>query len=204
MSTEPPGLEPRPEPRRFRWRLALLLLVLLPFLPELAVHVVSGLAKVNGCVAGQKEICRVAGANVSVVLSGLITAGVLIGTVFVLGLAAIWLVMCYLAIGRGWEGPGARFVLAFAATAIFALLPYLAPVLAVAPLANDNCQPNEGGGSCVIFGGDVSVAHDAVILPWLVMPGVLIALATAAVYAIVLAVIKARRSRAHRQLVKSS
>jgi hypothetical protein len=178
--------------------------VLLPFLPDLAIYVVGGLAKVNGCVADQKEICRIAGVNVSDVLSGLVIIAVLIGTVFVLGLAAVWLVMCYLVIGRGWAGPAARFVLALSATVIFALLPYLAPVFAIAPLANTSCQPSEGGGSCLIFGGDVSSAHHTVILPWLIMPGVLITLATAAVYAIVVAIIKARRVRASRQMVKSS
>ncbi|MCK1395802.1 hypothetical protein [Bradyrhizobium sp. 1] len=178
--------------------------MILPFFPDLAITAVGALAKGNGCVPDQKEICRIAGVNVSDVLSGLVTVTVLIGTVFVLGLAAVWLVACYWVIGRGWVGPAARFCFALSATAIFALLPYLAPVIAVAPLANANCRPNEGGGSCLIFGGDVSTAHHTVILPWLVLPGVPIALATAAVYAIVLAIIKYRRARESRQPVQSS
>jgi len=198
------SIEPATEPRRHRWRLALLVLVVLPFLPELAIYAVGALAKLNGCVADQKQICRIVGVNVGDVLSGLVTAAVFIGTVFVLGLAAVWLVMCYLVIGRGWTGPAARFFLALFATVIFAALPYLAPVLAVAPLANDNCLPNEGGGPCLIFGGDVSTAHHTVVLPWLLMPGIPIALATAAVYAIVMAIIKARRARASRQPAPSS
>ena len=199
------SIEPGTEPRRIWWRLALLVLVVLPFLPDLAIYAVGGLAKVNGCVADQKEICRIAGIDVSVALSVLITTAVVIGSAFVgFGLAALWLIMCYLLILRGWAGLAARSVLALSVTIIFALLPYIAPAIAVAPLANTKCQPNEGGGSCLIFGGDVSSAHHTVALPWLILPGVPIAVGTAIVYAIVAAIIKARRTRASRQPAQSS
>ena len=198
------SIEPGTEPRRHWWRLALLLLVVLPFLPELAISAVGGLAKVNGCVADQKEVCLIAGANVSNALSGLLTVGLVIGSAFAwLGLAAVWLVMCYLAIVRGWAGTGARLFLSMSATVIFALLPYLAPGFAVAPLVNARCQPNEGGGPCLIFGGDVSNAHHTIVLQWFILPGVPIALGTAVVYAIVTAVIRARRARASRRSAQS-
>lgn len=194
------SIEPGTEPRRHWWRLALLCVVVLPFLPELAIYAIGGFARINGCVADQKDICLIAGVNVSNVISHLLIAGVFIGSGFAgLGLAALWLVICYLVIVRGWAGLVARLVLALSVTVIFALLPYLAPGFAVAPLVNANCQPNEGGvGSCLIFGGDVSSAHHTVILPWLIFAGVPIALGTAVLCAIVMAIIHARRARANR------
>jgi hypothetical protein len=199
------SIEPATEPRRRWWRLALLLLVVLPFLPELAISAVGGLAKIGGCVVDQKEVCLIAGVNVSSALSGLITAAVVIGSAFAwLGLAAVWLVMCYLVIVRGWMGLAARLLLALLVTAVFALLPYLAPGFAIAPFVNANCRPNEGGvGSCLIFGGNVSSAHHTVILQWLIFVGVPIALGTALACATVMAVVRARRTRAIKRSARS-
>lgn len=195
------SIEPGTEPRRRWWRLALLLLVVLPFLPEIAIYAVGVLARIKGCVPDQKELCFIAGVNVSNVISRLLAVGLVIGSGFAgLGLAAVWLVICYLVVVRGWAGLAARLFLALLVTVMFALLPYLAPGFAIAPLVNANCQPNEGGvGSCVIFGGDISSAHHTVILPWLIFAGVPIALGTALVCAIVTAVIRARRARAIRR-----
>ncbi|KJC47721.1 hypothetical protein UB31_18370 [Bradyrhizobium sp. LTSP849] len=199
------SIEPATEARRHWWRLALLLLVVLPFLPELAISVVGGLAKIGGCVVDQKEVCLIVGVNVSDVVSGLVTAAVVIGSAFAwLGLAAVWLVLCYLAIVRGWAGLAARLLLALLVTVVFALLPYLAPGFAIAPFVNANCQPNEGGvGSCLIFGGNVSSAHHTVILPWLIFAGVPIALGTALACAIVMAIVRARRTRAIKRSARS-
>jgi hypothetical protein len=192
MSTTPVA-----QRRRHWWKLALLLLVVFPFLSEIAIYAVAGLARINGCVVDQKEVCFVAGAKVSDVISRLLTAGLWVAGGFVgFGLAALWLVMCYLLIARGWAGLIVRFSLVLSVTLIFALLPYLAPGLAIAPLINAHCQPNEGGvGPCVIFGGDVSGAHQTIVLPWLLFAGVPIALGTAVIYAIVVTVIRARRAR---------
>ncbi|APG12395.1 hypothetical protein M2175_005536 [Bradyrhizobium elkanii] len=183
----------------------MLLLVVLPFLPELAISVVGGLAKIDGCVVDQKEVCLIAGVNVSSALSGLITAAVVIGSAFAwLGLAAVWLVMCYLVIVRGWVRLAARLLLALLVTAVFALLPYLAPGFAIAPFTNANCQPNEGGvGTCLIFGGNVGSAHHTVILQWLIFAGVPIALGTALACAIVIAVVRVRRTRAVKRSARS-
>ncbi|QPF88853.1 hypothetical protein [Bradyrhizobium commune] len=199
------SIEPVTEPRRRWWRLALLLLVVLPFLPDLAISAVGGLAKISGCVVDQKEACLVAGVNVSDAVSGLVTASVLIGSAFAwLALAAVWLVMCYLVIVRGWTGRIARLALALLVTVVFALLPYLAPGFAIAPFVNANCQPNEGGvGACLIFGGNVNSAHHTVILPWLIFAGVPIAAGTALACAIVMAVVRARRVRAIKRSAQS-
>jgi hypothetical protein len=172
--------------------------VVLPFLPELAIYTVGGLAKIGGCVADQKEACLIAGVNVSDIVSALLTTSVLIGSAFAwLALAAVWLVMCYLVIVRGWVRLAARLFLALLVTVVFALLPYLAPGFAIAPFLNAKCQPNEGGvGACIIFGGDVGSAHHTVILPWLIFAGVPIALGTALACAIVMSVVRARRTRA--------
>jgi hypothetical protein len=183
--------------RRRRWRLTVLLLVVFPFLPEILVSVVAAVAITKGCPIDAKTACVLLGVPVSRVISYLLTAGLFVAGGFVgLGLAAPWLVMCYFYITRGWAGLVARLALALSVTLIFALLPYLAPALAIAPLINAHCQPNEGGvGRCLMFGGDVSGAHETIVLPWLITAGVPIAFGTAAVYAIVAAVVRSRAAK---------
>jgi hypothetical protein len=179
------SIEPVIQPRHRVWRLALLLFVVLPFLPEIAIHAIAGLAHANGCVIEQKDVCLIAGAKVSDVISDLLTVGLSVAGFAGVGMAAVWLVICYLLIPRGWEGRGARISLALLATLIFAVLPYLAPGFAIAPFENARCHPNEGGGPCAMFGGDVDGAHQTAALPWLIFAGVPVALGTAVVYAII-------------------
>jgi len=200
------SIEPATESRRHRWRLALLALVVLPFLPDLAITAVGVLAKGTGCVVEQKELCLIAGVDVSHVLSNLIAAAVVIGGAFAwMALAAVWLVMCYLVIVRGWVTLASRCLLALLVTVVFALLPYLAPGFAIAPFVNASCQPNEGGvGSCIIFGGNVSSVHHTVILQWMILAGVPIALGTALTCAIVFAIVRARRNRVMKRSANSN
>jgi hypothetical protein len=194
------SVEPAIRQRHRWWRVALLLFVVVPFLPELAIHAVAALAKANGCIIEQKDVCLVAGAKVSEVISDLLTVGLSVAGFAGIGLAAVWLLFCYLLIRRGWEGKSARISLALLVTLIFALLPYLAPGLAIAPLANARCQPNEGGGPCLMFGGDVDGAHQTVVLPWLIFAGVPVALGAPVAYAIMAAIARARRARATRSM----
>jgi hypothetical protein len=86
----------------------------------------------------------------------------------------------------GWSRTRSRLLLGFAVALVFAVLPYFGPLLAIGNLVSDSCQPNEGGvGSCVMFGGYVGPAHDAVRAGWLILAGAPIALGAFIIYAII-------------------
>lgn len=185
------------ESRRHGWRMALLLLVVLPFLPEIIIYATAAVAKAGGCLVDDDWVCWIAGVRVSDVVAHLLRVGVIVAVGFGYGIAAAWLALCYLAITRGWARLISRLLLALLVSVIFAFLPYLAPALAIAPLVNTHCEPNEGGvGRCEIFGGDVgSAAHETVIVPWLIFVGVPIAFGAVVIYAIVAAIIRVVAAR---------
>ena len=175
-----------------RWRLVLLLLVLLPFLPEFVVIAVAAVAKSGGCLVNDNWVCLIAGALVSNIIAGALKVGVLVGTAMGDYLSVlVWLALCYLAIVLGWARFASRLLLGFVVTLIFAVLPYIGPLLSIAGLVNPKCQPNEGGvGRCIIFGGEVgAVAHDTV-RPQLLMIGLLVAFAIFVMYVVAIIVLQ--------------
>lgn len=146
---------------RRAWRLLLLVLVTLPFLPEVTIYVVTALAKAVGCGLGDpnSSVCRLAGQQVSDIIDGALQAGLLVSVGFAIGLAVIWLALCYYVLNKGWSLTASRLLLALLLTGILAGLPYWAPNLALAYVANPRCLAN--GGSCHVFGGEVaSTARD--------------------------------------------
>jgi len=200
---------------RRRWcRLALLLLIVIALLPEIAIGVVAAVAALKGCQPAQKDACLIAAWPASDIIglalqagAGWIVAGIRASAVWlVVAYAAVngWLVASYIALTLGFARTVSRLVLGLALAAFFAFVPYFGPMLAIAGLANDNCRPNDGGvGPCMIYGGhvgsaDASVVHDAVTLGWLAPYGALLALGTFALYAIVVAVSAAARRRRRR------
>lgn len=183
--------------RRLLWRLLLILLVVLPFLPEIAIYLVSALAEAGGCKPGETWVCLIAGTPVSDVIVAALEFGLVVSAGFGVGGAAVWLALCYLLVTLGWARLASRLSLAFVIMLIFAFGPYFGPMLALGNLVNPNCHPNEGGvGPCVIFGGDVgSPAHETVTAPWLMFLGAPMALATFAVYVIVVIVVRVVSAR---------
>jgi len=179
------------------WRLAVLLLVLLPFLPEIVIYAVSALAKINGCQVDAKSPCVIGGVSVSATIAAGLEAGLLRGAGFAAGISAVWLALCYVAVNLGWSRVLSRLLLAFAVTIIFAFLPYLGPMLAILNLVNPSCHPNEGGvGPCWIFGQNVgSAAHESVSAIWLIFAGAPITLGTLCVYVIVTIIIRVVSAR---------
>jgi hypothetical protein len=175
------------------YRLGLLLLVVIPFLPVIIILVIAFLAELKGCRPDQKEICQFGSVPVSDILAfilqasaGSIIAGIRqshLGFVFFYSVIAGWLVACLVVLTLGWRRMISRVFLGFAVTLIFALLPYFGFMLAMAPLMNEACRPNEGNvGACIMFGGyvgspDYSPAHDGVALGWLASYGVPLTLA---------------------------
>jgi hypothetical protein len=177
-----------PNAGRRHWRIALLLLVLLPLLPEILILAVSAAGSLAGCLPGSDQACAAGPVHASdlLALSLLVASWVAIG--FGFGVAAFWLAACYLAISRGWQGLAPRLVIALVVSLAFAALPYLGPMFSILPLVNPRCLPNEGGvGDCMIYGGEVGdAAHSAIVLPWMMFLGAPIALAAFVIYAAVL------------------
>ena len=186
--------QPTEQSRRV-WRFALIVLVVIPFLPELAVLATSALASIAGCHVGDKAACAVGPLSPSVMIATALNAGNFVSIGF--GVAALWLALCFVAISFGWAAMPCRLLLAAAVAIFFALLPYIAPALAIGALANPDCHPNEGGvGPCVTYGSDLDgAAHDAVAAIWLLALGAPIAFGSFAIYAIALIVIRALASR---------
>jgi hypothetical protein len=173
--------------RRWRWRAALLLLVALPLVPEMVIIGTSLIAKIMGCTP-EGGPCPIGPGSAAGLIRKALEAATFLGFQFSYGLAAVWLIMCYWLVARGWSSLRSRLLLAFALSIIFASVPYVGPLLSIDHLINPinpKCVLNEGGvGDCKIYGGDVAVAHDTERLAWRVMAGALIALGIFAVYAI--------------------
>jgi hypothetical protein len=178
----------------------LLLLLIVPLLPEIVIFVTVAFAHLGGCQLSQKDPCLIGSLAPTDVISFAlqVCAGFVIAAVgssyFWLALfyaaIAAWLVACHVFVVRGWRQTSLRLLLGFAVTLIFVFLPYYGPNLAVSILDNANCRPNEGGiGVCMVFGGyvgapDHSPAHDAITIGRLAPYGALMALAIFVVFAI--------------------
>jgi hypothetical protein len=177
----------KPERKYQRWRAALLLLVALPFVPELVILATSGLARLSGCDAGSDVVCRIGPSSAAAIIRNALEAGSIVGARFGDGLAAVWLAACCVLVTLGWSHLWSRLLLAFVIALVCAFVPYFGPMLSIDHLINPNCLPNEGGvGPCMIYGGNVgSVAHDAVRLGWRIIEGAPVALGIFVVYAVV-------------------
>ena len=71
-----------------------------------------------------------------------------------------WLVVCLVALIRGWTGVTSRLLLGSAVALFFAVLPNLGPLFAIRMVADSNmCKPESTG--CLIFGGEVRNAYGA-------------------------------------------
>ncbi len=192
------------ERKTSRWtHLGLLVLVIIPFLPELAIWIVAGFAKVMGCRPEQQSLCM-GSTTISEIINWALklSAGLIVTHTttslrwFIVFFAALglWLTACLVIITLGWKRLSSRLAIGFAVTLIFAFLPFLGPGLALLGLAEpEACSP--GSGTCKIYGSEVQEAH-AVLRLWSVelqWTGILLASALFAIYA--MAVIVLSRSR---------
>jgi hypothetical protein len=183
----------------------LLLLLIIPALPEITILATSAIARIMGCEADQKDTCLIGSLPVSEVITFALQAGA--GAVITgVRTSQAWLVAFYVAIIGcliasyialilGWARTLNRLLLGFVVTLFFAFVPYFGPMIAIAHLANANCRPDDSGTRpCTIFGdyvgdADYSPANDAVSLGWLGLYGVPLSLAMFVGYAIVVIVI---------------
>jgi hypothetical protein len=172
--------------RQWRWKTALVFLVVLPLIPELVIFATSLLAQILGCTPGSEAVCTIGPGSAAGIIRNALKAGSFLGFRFSDGLAAVWLILgCWLAT-LGWTRLRSRLLLAFALTMVCAFVPYFGPMLSIDHLINPKCLPNEGGvGPCMIYGGNIgAVAHDTERLVWRIIAGAPIALVIFVVYAI--------------------
>jgi hypothetical protein len=185
----------------YRWlcRAALLLLLIGAFAPEIVIRATVALARLKGCELDQKDVCLLGTVPVSDIIDRTLqlSARFVLATLHssrwwvVYAVIAGWSIACYVLLIGGWARLLSRLGIGFVVMAISAILPYFGPMLAIAILSGENCQPNEGGvGACTVFGGYVgdpctSPVHDAVVLGWEAPDGARLSLAIFAVYAIV-------------------
>lgn len=188
--------------RSARW--LLLLLVIVPLLPEIFIGAIAGLAILAGCTARQfPPACKLQSFAVNEVIGwGLSAAGILSSPwsiYFYLGLAA-WLVFCLVVLNRGWERVVSRLMIGAAITSLFALLPLFGPWFAIDLVADNSCNPQKA--SCVVFGGVVKNTYAALEKWYFNIPDVEVLLTAAmvgifvvfAIFVVIRGVISARRS----------
>jgi len=180
--------------RRRLWRLGMLALVGLPFLPEAIILITAAAARIGGCSI--EKACTL-GPLAAGTVKLATEAGLSIGAVFGVGLVVVWLVICYIAITLGWDRLPSRLLLALAVTLVFAFLPYFAPALVLEPFVNAKCKPNSGGsGGCEIYGEKIGrVVHETDALPWFLVIAMPLTLAAFALYAIVAIVMHIRSQK---------
>ena len=198
MTEKPRTAKPSQRSRRRLYRLLLLLLVIVPFWPEIVIWTVSALARLNGCHPAQKDACQIGTVLVSDVIAWALrmsATAVITGVRHaykwaILGAICAWLVLCYAVVIRAWTHVASRLIIGFVVGVVFAILPPFGPLLAIATLVNDNCRPNEGYiGACTIFGAHVgdpqnSPVHDAVLMGYLAESGAPLAFGIFVLYAV--------------------
>jgi hypothetical protein len=153
-------------PRRSRQRSArwlLLLLVIVPLLPEIFIWAVAGLAVLAGCTPGQiPPACKVQSFAVNEVIGwGLSAAGILSSpwSIYFYLATGAWLVVCFIVLVQGWVRVTSRLMIGAAVTSLFALLPLLGPWFAIDTVADSACNPQKA--SCLLFGGVVKNTYAA-------------------------------------------
>lgn len=179
-----------------RWRLILLVLVILPFLPELAIRAVVGLASVAGCSPADAAPCTIGPVALGGLLRSSIAAAVATAMLLGFGGIVVWLIAIFVAVHRGFATTAVRLVLAFVLTVVFVYLPYLAPALAIADLMHADCRPHDlGVGACRLFGTAMGKAsNDTQVVQWFTFLAGPVALILFAVYAFIAATRPAARA----------
>jgi hypothetical protein len=184
---------------RLLYRAVLILLLVAAFAPEIVIRATVAFARLKGREPDQTDACLIGTLPVSDIIGWALqlSAGFVIAALrssrWWLFYAVIvgWLIACYVVLIRGWASLPSRLGIGIVVMVISAVLPYFGPMLAIANLSGENCQPNEGGvGACIVFGGYVgdpraSPVHDAVLMGWAAPYGALLSVAIFASYTIV-------------------
>jgi hypothetical protein len=200
------------------WRVILLLLVVIPFLPIIVIGLTSTFALVAGCKLDQTGPCNIASLPASTIIGFALEAcaGWVINVsrtdprwlyVFHAGVSA-WLCLCLIVMSLGWRSVKSRLRLGVAVVMAFAILPYFGPALVTANLVHDKCAQNAGRvGGCMLFGGRVGTEqynpmHEALIIANQAGDGFGLALTIFAVYLAIVTVIWIGSKRGSRPAAK--
>lgn len=172
--------KPRNSVGRRVWRIALAVLIVVPFLPELAIYAIAALVLWK-CDIGQKTACLVGPVSIGDIIAALLDTTVIIGAAFWF-IAPVWLAACYLVTTLGWSRTGSRLSLALLVSLIFAFLPYVAPLLLTNSLVSVDCTIVP----CWILGGEMTkiVRPAPDIASWGALGGLVIAFGAFFLYAI--------------------
>lgn len=146
---------------RQMWSVALLLLLIFPFLPEIIAYVLMALAKAQGCTLEQSVPCPLTPSmSIGDAIIQALVAGSNRGLIFAIGVAAIWLFVCCFVILQAWKKTATRLSLGFVVCTIFGALPYTGPAIVLGSLANPYCHTTSDVGihKCMAYGVNIGAA----------------------------------------------
>jgi hypothetical protein len=204
--------------RHVFWRLLLLSLAVVPFLPIIVISLTSAFAQAAGCKLDQQEACDVASLPASKIISLALQACA--GWVMTASRAderwlyvfhasvSAWLCLCLVVMSLGWRSIRSRLRLGLAIVMGFAILPYFGPAMATAHLVYDKCAQNAGRvGACMLFGGRVGTEqynpmHEALIIANQAGNGFGLVLTIFAVYLAIVTIIWIGSNRRRGQIVE--
>ncbi len=178
---------PAPKPRRLKWRLVLLLLLLVPAIPATFLLVVSIYGKIAGCDPSGAA-CVIGGRPLGETAKRALDAAAAFASFFVF-LGGLWFAFALIFVHRSFEGAGGRLLAALFAAGWSVLGAIIMGFVALANVA-PHCSFNEGGvGSCRIFGVITTSGHHIGTAIWGVMIGVPLAGLVFLVYAVIVTII---------------
>ena len=175
------------KPRRLRWRILLLVLLVVPAIPSIFLLIVSIYGKIAGCDPAGGE-CIVGVRSLGDMAKRSLDAAAGFASFFVF-LGGLWFAFALFFVHRAFAGAGSR-LLAALFTAFWSVAGAI--VMGFVALANiaPHCSFNEGGvGTCRIFGVITTSGHHIGTTIWGVMIGVPFAGLVFLVYAVIVTII---------------
>lgn len=174
-------------PRRWRWRVLLLVLMVIPAIPAIFLLIVSIYGKIAGCdPAG--ATCIIGTRSLGDTAKRSLDAAAAFASFFVF-LGGLWFGFALIFVHRSFTSAGSR-LLAALFTAFWSIAgPIIMGFVALANIA-PHCSFNEGGvGTCRLFGVITTSGHHIGTAIWGVLIGVPIAGLIFLVYVVIVTII---------------
>ncbi len=164
------GTPPAAQPRRWRSRVLLLVLMVIPAVPSIFLLIVWIYGKAAGCDPAGPE-CIAGIRPLGDMAKRSLDAAAAFASFFVF-LGGLWFALALVFLHRSFAGAGARLLAALLTAGWSVLGPIVAGLFALSLLA-PHCAFNEGGvGTCRIFGVATTGGHHIGTALWGVMIGV--------------------------------
>ncbi len=175
-----------PKPRRWRARVLLLVLMVIPAIPAIFLLIVSLYGKIAGCdPAG--AMCIIGTRSLGDVAKRSLDAAATFASFFVF-LGGLWFAFALIFVHRSFAGAGSRLLAALFTAGWSVLGPIIAGLFALVILA-PHCTFNEGGvGTCRLFGVATTSGHHIGTAIWGIMIGVPLAGLIFLAYAVIIAI----------------